>query len=141
MKRLVTIIFCGYFLLGFLLLEQSDFSILQDLPSMYQHCKTAEDKDLTPLDFITDHLLNFDCLFDQHDNGDPQKPHVPPQFNHQSYQNIFVLKEVIIQSSEPVLLAKNLVFYSDNKLPQKFISSIFRPPICHFSDFPLAHIG
>ena len=129
MKRLLSIIFSAYFIVGFLLLQQSDFSMLQDLPAMYQQCKTSEDKDLTPLDFITDHLLNMDCLFDQHDNGDIQKPHVPPQFNHQSYQNVFVLKDILIQTKVPVKLSLHNHRYSDSSVPQDYIGSIFRPPI------------
>ena len=41
---------------------------------MYKHCKSTEDKDMTPLDFITDHLINIDGIFDKHDNEDEQKP-------------------------------------------------------------------
>ncbi len=130
MTRLIIILFSSYFLLGFLLLQQSDFSMLQDLPAMYQHCKAIEDTDLTPLDFITDHLLNLDCLFDQHDNGDPQKPHIPPQLNHQSYQNVFLLKEIFIQSKTPVKLSQNKHSYFDIFVAQNYIGSIFRPPIC-----------
>ena len=54
-----------------------DFSMLNELPEMYSHCKATEDKDMTPLDFITDHLVNIDGLFDKHENGDKQKPHSP----------------------------------------------------------------
>ena len=45
-----------------------DFSMLNELPEMYSHCKATEDKDMTPLDFITDHLVNIDGLFDKHEN-------------------------------------------------------------------------
>ena len=51
---------------------------------MYAHCKTTEDKDLSVLDFISDHLINIDGLFDAHNNGDHQKPHKPFNFNHLS---------------------------------------------------------
>ena len=60
---------CGAFLLG------GNFSLLADLPAMYTHCKATEDKDMTPLDFITDHLVNVDALFDRHPAGDEQRPH------------------------------------------------------------------
>ena len=49
--------------------------MLNEIPEMYHHCKSTEDKDMTPLDFITDHLVNIDGLFDKHENGDEQKPH------------------------------------------------------------------
>jgi hypothetical protein len=129
MKQISFILFSAYFLAGMLLLQQSDFSVMQDLPAMYRHCKAVEDKDLTPLDFITDHLLNLDCIFDQHDNGDPQKPHIPPQFNHQNYQNFFLMKDIELLTNKPVPLAQKLSFHSDNSKPKDYIGTIFRPPI------------
>ena len=60
---------------------------------MYQHCKATEDKDMTPLDFITDHLINIDGIFDKHDNGDEQKPHTPIQLHRTLAQTIFVMQQ------------------------------------------------
>jgi hypothetical protein len=48
---------------------------MEDLPDMYRQCKTMEDVDMGPIDFLTDHLINFDGAFDKHTNGDQQKPH------------------------------------------------------------------
>ena len=59
-------------------MPMGDFSSITDLPAMYRNCKATEDKDMTPLDFITDHLVDIDCIFDAHENGDEQKPHTPP---------------------------------------------------------------
>ena len=70
-------------------LPQGDFSVIADLPKMYQHCKATEDKDMTPFDFIKDHLINIDGLFDKHEDGDDQKPHSPIQFHNQHSQTTF----------------------------------------------------
>lgn len=123
-----------YFLLGQMLLPNGDFSVLPDLPAMYAHCKTTEDKDLSVLDFITDHLINIDGLFDAHNNGDQQKPHKPFNFNHLCTG--FVL---ISQINKPEIMRfKNIVTIERaDGLPHSkqrffknhYLSSIFRPPI------------
>lgn len=107
-----------------------NFSALQDIPEMYRHCKATEDKDMGPLDFITDHLVNIDGIFDKHDNGDEQKPHEPKQTEHQGGQPIaffgthfsFAIKQIIPIQVNPAIP-------SDSFLPSDYISKIFRPPI------------
>ena len=68
-----------------------DFSVLKDIPEIYSHCKATEDKDMAPLDFITDHLVNIDGIFDHHDNGDDQKPHAPSQSRHLEHPTFFYI--------------------------------------------------
>ena len=70
MKKGLTVLLLLYYTFGSLILPDGDFSVLPDLPKMYQHCKETEHPDLTIFDFITDHLLNIDGLFDAHDDGD-----------------------------------------------------------------------
>ena len=131
MKKIISILILTYYSLGILLLPMGDFSVLKDLPKMYEHCKVNEDKDMTPLDFVTDHLLNIDGLFDKHDNGDGQKPHSPTHLHHQShivaFQSFisFVFENKISHYSESTLLP----IYSTNFIKSDYISKIFRPPI------------
>ena len=106
-----------------------DFSMLNELPEMYSHCKATEDKDMTPLDFITDHLVNIDGLFDKHENGDKQKPHSPIQNHHHgitivSFINYysFSITPVLSAEVEPLI---SLINFS----PSKIISKLLRPPI------------
>jgi len=106
-----------------------DFSMLKDIPEMYRHCKATEDKDMTPLDFITDHLVNIDGLFDKHENGDDQKPHTPIQNQHHgqttiSFATYFSFSTIHFQIKEV-----NPSISSDNFSPSDYISKIFRPPI------------
>lgn len=68
-----------FYAAGSLLLPGGHFELLKELPEMYRHCKATEDKDLTPLDFVKDHLTCFDALVDSHPPGDEQRPHSPPR--------------------------------------------------------------
>jgi hypothetical protein len=76
--RIVSGSFLLFLLAGTLLLPGGNFNLLRDLPAMYAHCKATEDKDLTPLDFVRDHLTCFDALVDDHPPADEQRPHSPP---------------------------------------------------------------
>lgn len=131
LKKTFVIFFTVYYSLGILFLPMGNFSTLSDLPEMYNHCKANEDKDMTPLDFITDHLLNIDGLFDKHDNGDEQKPHSPIHIHHQAqivaFQPFtsFEFENKNAHYSEPTLLS----FQSDNLIKSDYISKVFRPPI------------
>jgi hypothetical protein len=52
-----------------------DFSMVKELPKMYQHCKETEDPNLTVLDFFTEHLIDIDEIFEGHEEDKSEKPH------------------------------------------------------------------
>lgn len=106
-----------------------DFSVQQDISEMYRHCKATEDKDMTPLDFITDHLVNIDGIFDKHDNGDEQKPHEPQETQHQAQPTIYFATYFAFSLKQIQSMQVNPVMPSDNFLSSDYISKIFRPPI------------
>ncbi|MFX3625995.1 MAG: hypothetical protein ACN6I4_01425 [bacterium] len=56
-----------------------NFALLPQLPQMYEDCKKHEHPDMNAWEFITDHLVNIDGVFDNHEDGDEQKPHSPQQ--------------------------------------------------------------
>ena len=60
LKRIALLTIALYLLGGFLLLPSSNFSSMIRLPQMYNHCKATEDKEITVLDFVTEHLLGID---------------------------------------------------------------------------------
>ena len=106
-----------------------DFSVLQDLPEMYRHCKATEDKDMTAIDFVTDHLLNIDGIFDKHENGDEQKPHQTNPIQHHGQTTLtfvcffsFSITNFHQTEAKPIIPT---VFF----LPSDYITKIFRPPI------------
>ncbi len=117
-----------YYCLGNLCLPIGDFATLSDIPSMYHHCKSTEDKDMTPIDFLTDHLINIDCIFDNHDNGDKQKPHSPVQYHHQQ-QNTFYTQQHTIALKQFTTIRVILLKYVENAFLQSYFSAVFRPPI------------
>ncbi len=108
-----------------------NFSVLPLLPEMYENCKMNEDHDMSFFDFFTDHLLNFDGIFDKHENGDEQKPHTPIKNWHNPQISLY---QLII----PYSLKKNNILFPETKEPffetknllvSNFISKVFRPPI------------
>ena len=129
MKLIFGIFLVVYYLFGTLCLPSGDFSVMQDLPEMYRNCKATEDKDMTLFDFVTDHLINIDCIFDKHENGDEQKPHTPIQFHHSQNSTIFVAQQFEILISSPITTSVNLIQFSENFYISDYISKIFRPPI------------
>lgn len=131
MKQLTVIALLFYYSLGTLCLPMGDFSILPNLPKMYQHCKATEDSDMTPLDFVTDHLINVDGIFDNHDNGDNQKPHQPFHYQNLTLQ-LFIpdFQEFTIYTSHLISSdKKSVIAASDSDLTSNYISHTFRPPI------------
>lgn len=118
--------------LGTILLPMGDFSTLQDIPKMHQSCKEHEHRDMTPLDFITDHLINIDAIFDKHDNGDEQKQHKSFHFNHRTTITLF-FQEINTFEFKPNTFKKEnifeVLFYKKSIYSFNNIHSIFRPPI------------
>jgi len=119
----------SYYLFGSLCLPESDFAALTDLPKMYRHCKSTEQTDMSPLDFITDHLLNIDGVFDKHENGDEQKPHSPFTYHHQLSQNIFIVQHCLTSISEPTTSNSELSTFTEQFYLFDYVSEILRPPI------------
>jgi hypothetical protein len=122
-----------FYSLGTVFLPMGDFSAIGDLPKMYQHCKATEDKDMTPMDFITDHLINIDGMFDKHQNRDEQKPHKPFEYSiHypisqfiQEFRYYDFKNHKTFVSSDQIKISN----YKNTLYSYKVISAIFRPPI------------
>lgn len=131
MVKTFNILILTFYSFGTLILPLGDFSTLQDIPEMYKHCKASEDRDMTVFDFVTDHLINIDGIFDKHNNGDQQKPHSPNQSHHVpqviTFQTISFISFVakINYQTEKIVFA----FRSDNSFSSEYITTIFRPPI------------
>jgi len=129
--KALTILFLTFYSLGTMFLPLGDFATLQDIPKMYKHCKATEDKDMTVFDFVTDHLINIDGVFDKHNNGDEQKPHTPIQNQHVAQVITFLAVSVFTFKAKPIYPAEKKLFpiQSDKKYLSDYISKIFRPPI------------
>jgi len=131
LKRLTAIALLFYYAIGTLCLPMGDFSILPTLPEMYQHCKATEDSDMTPLDFVTDHLINVDGIFDNHDNGDDQKPHQPFHYQNLTLQLFTpIVPEFSIPNKTLVFTdKKSIIASTDVNFTSDYTSEKFRPPI------------
>lgn len=132
MQKLFYILLFLYYSIGTFCLPMSDFSMIGDLPKMYKNCKATEDKDMTAIDFITDHLLNIDSVFDKHENGDQQKPHKNIDLNiHHSICQIFQeIKTFDFKNRKSFILNNIKTFnYENPNYSYNYIYSIFRPPI------------
>lgn len=133
MKKIAQIFLFLYYTFGTIFLPMSDFSTLSDLPKMYDHCKATEDKDMTVIDFITDHLINIDGVFDKHENGDEQKPHKSIDFTiHHSVCQIFQEIESFEFKEYKIFVSSNQIKISNYKnslYSFNIMASIFRPPI------------
>jgi hypothetical protein len=107
----------------------ADFSMLKEIPDMYHHCKETEDKDMTPFDFITDHLVNIDGIFDKHDKGDEQKPHQPIQIHHNGQTTVSLITYFVFSVTPLHHLEVKKAMQVDCFIASDYISKIFRPPI------------
>ncbi len=129
MTKAINIFLLSFYSFGTFCLPFGDFSMLCDLPQMYRHCKETEDKDMTPIDFITDHLVNIDGLFDKHDNGDEQKPHTPFQNHHFAQTSVsFITCFTFLITPFCDIKIKSIIPF-DHFLQLDYISKIFHPPI------------
>ena len=132
MKIILYKILITFYSLGTIFFPMSDFSVIGNLTKMYDHCKATEDKDMTPLDFVTDHLINVDSLFDKHKNGDSQKPHKSNDYSlHHSITTFYhEIKGIEFKTLRLSISTNVLKFNYENSLYfHNPIFSIFRPPI------------
>lgn len=110
-----------------------DFSKMGKLADMYTHCKT-EDPDITPVDFVFEHLLNLESLihsFEKQDNKEKEFPHHPVRVNtnvNHVVLNIthfsFFENNSVNEDNEPHSSTTKNPF-----IPTGYSTTIFRPPI------------
>jgi hypothetical protein len=113
-------------------LPEGDFSLLSQLPALYQHCKVTEDADMDLVDFITDHLINIDCIFDKHLPGDDQKPHQPFLFQHLQHLTIYLPAFLQLSLRLPYQQPGIRTSLRNDNTYADYVSYIFHPPD-HFS--------
>lgn len=84
---------------------------------------------MTPIDFITDHLINIDGAFDSHDHGDEQKPHTPISSHHPSPIKTNYIPAYSIHIAMPRTLDLNPINYNNSVVISDYNGDILRPPI------------
>jgi len=107
---------------------ESDFALLPQLPALYHHCKETEDEDMSFVDFVTDHLININDIFNTHDTNDSQRPHQPFQFEH--LQHIVAYEPVYsnLNVATPSLRCESIHVSKTDSLHSDYISYLFHPP-------------
>ncbi|MEI7596895.1 MAG: hypothetical protein WCK02_14185 [Bacteroidota bacterium] len=118
-----------FYSIGVLVFPLGDFSVLKDLPQIYKHCKFHEDKDMSPVDFITDHLINIDYIFDKHSKGDEQKPNTPTRPFHAQAQILLIINKCEIVFKKAILCRIQILVYFEQIYSTNFKPEIFGPPI------------
>lgn len=129
LKQIFALFLLIYFILGSICLPKGDLSQLVDLPKMYRHCKTTEHTDMNMLDFLTDHLLNFDCLVDDHAGQDEQRPHIPVSFHSMQWFLFFQVEFTEISLRSLIDISRKEIIHTLLILSSDFIACVFRPPI------------
>lgn len=119
----------GQMLIGSVILPLGDFSLMKELPRMYQAYEkvvTADDKGI--LDFIGDYLLDGKDLLGHNRNDQPCKPGAM-QFQHTASFAMLFQRETRLLRPLTVPLKST---YKDTHLPgplTDYHPSLFRPPL------------
>lgn len=96
---------------------------------MYQQC-AAEDHDITPLDFVFEHLLNFECIINLFE-GESEDEHQPFHTVESATPFAVVIPRPITLAFSPqAYLADRIKYPLHNAifLSSNFELDIFRPP-------------
>ena len=128
MKKLICILTLFYYSIGSLLLPASNFSISPELPQMFSHCKATEDKDMNFVDFLTDHLINIDGIFDHHEASDEQKPHQPMEVRTIG-PIAFIPSNFFCQFELTAIPSSEINHFKESNYHYDFFGDLFRPPI------------
>lgn len=129
MRRTLAVLQVMIYAAGVLLFG-GDLHKIADLRADLAHCKATEDKDLTWVDLVTGHLVNFDALLDAHGHGDEQRPHHPLHHGrHTGAQpvvpltaDVAVIAELLFDA-RPIRFAQFTETYRSDPL-----AFVFRPP-------------
>jgi len=110
MRCLACIVFMLSFLVSTVCVPEGDFTLLIQLPALYQNFREAEDKDINFIDLITNDPIHIDSIFDTHDPSIDQKPCQLFQFGHLQHR---IAHEGV---------------YSNVSVHSDYIAYVFRPP-------------
>ena len=128
MRRPTCILVFLYFLTSTVCVAEADFSLLAQLPAICRNCKAIEDQDVDLIDFMTDHLINIDGIFDKHLPGDNQKAHQPFQFHNLQHANAFIDAALQTNIAGPVFQLNNFKLPVNKSIHSSYIAYIFHPP-------------
>lgn len=134
MRKLPIIFFMAFYIMGTLLCPMGDLAYTKNLSQVYDQCKD-EDPDINAFDFVFEHLLNLESVFEHFENdadeGKNEKPHHPFQLM-QSVSPVFVVVSKPLQiEARLVAIVNEERSYSicqDDFVPSAFLTEVFHPP-------------
>lgn len=130
LNKLVTYFLSCLFLTGSILLPLGDFSLMQDIPSMYRnyvHITTQEELSVT--DFIGDYLLHGKEIFGHNGHDKAENDGNRVQFQHQANPlNVVFFKSCFCVVNVAENWVKHLV-YRKRSATCEFHDELFRPPL------------
>ena len=127
-KSTIALFLAFYLLVGSTVLPLGDFSLMGDLPRMYQsYCKvTAEQPDI--IDFVGDYVMGGKYIFGHNKHDAPLKSDGSTQFQHQAISFLYyTVSKYQLQIKPSIIVGKPaiasiLLFTSD------YQSESLRPP-------------
>ncbi len=134
LKLSSTILFTAFYLLGTFILPFGDFSVIKDLPGMFNHCKATEDTDLNVFEFLTEHVSGLGQLIEGNEHGEEEgeendKPHAPVQIHFEQQKVICESQAVTAPAAKPLPLPELRALPTGIAYIADYVSAIFRPPI------------
>jgi hypothetical protein len=128
-KKVISLFLACLFLTGSIILPLSDFSLMKDIPFMYNnYSKLATAEEFGVIDFIGDYLLHGKEIFG-HNRNDKQQNGNSVQFQHQAtpLHVVFLFRPLtlvaIANPNKEYLVPKELFSNAD------YQKKLFRPPL------------
>ena len=128
-KRAVAIFLACLFLTGSTLLPLGDFSLLRDLPKMYQTYTKVVKEEPDVLDFIGDYLLHGKELFGHNKHDAPVGHESGLQFQHQAGSFAVVLFQTFSSCYQITPVNKEYPLKRENINTSDYQNELFRPPL------------
>jgi hypothetical protein len=129
-RKIICYIFAGFFLFGSVVFPLGDFSLMRDIPKMYEnYTRVTSGEEVGAFDFIGDYLLHGKDLFGHNEHDKIPAKGCDIQFQHQaSAPNVMVGQLHLVPFIAPVTLLSHApftaLFYSSD-----YRNKLFRPPL------------
>lgn len=133
MRKLAIFILLPFYAAGIIFSPSGNFSCMYYVPQAYAGC-VAEDPDIDVADFVFEHLLSLEGLFEliEHEQDDNDQSHPPLHLPQTVVQTtVIVIQPIQISFNAHTLPAPDISYtlYRNPFRPGHFTEDVFRPPI------------
>jgi hypothetical protein len=130
LNRIIVCFLSFLFLTGSILLPLGDFSLMKDLPEMYQRYeKLAAPEEVGVIDFIGDYLFAGKALFGHNKTDRPESSDMSVQFQHSPSTSSFLYSNLEL----PNLFIRDLITSYTQSITlietTDFHAELLRPPL------------